>query len=290
MVAARPKPTDAPTRTQCGSAALLRGIETDCEEGPLRPGRCSGSQPVRNSGAKREPTPWHSNVTRWRVQIAPDDGQGRVNPATAHEKITALAAAPTSAIVRHNCGHSTVYSEQIHSRSLPMIRPLLHSIVRRFEKRYGYDATYMHEIADTSVGAFMKLGTGAGHEHPSRGRLARCAVRRAHHRGAFRRLRTVRATRRQHGAGGRRRTGDGARHRRARCGTDVERRRYSACGSPTLCWRTSRTTTARGGGACAFRGEGTGDARLFDRCNAHLSDDEARARPRTRLRAPARWR
>ncbi len=39
-----------------------------------------------------------------------------------------------------------------------MIRPLLHSIVRRFEKRYGYDATYMHEIADTSVGAFMKLG------------------------------------------------------------------------------------------------------------------------------------
>ena len=38
-----------------------------------------------------------------------------------------------------------------------MIRPLLHSIVQRFEKRYGYDATYMHEIADTSVGAFMKL-------------------------------------------------------------------------------------------------------------------------------------
>ena len=39
-----------------------------------------------------------------------------------------------------------------------MIRPLLHSIIRRFEKRYAYDATYMHEIADTSVGAFMKLG------------------------------------------------------------------------------------------------------------------------------------
>jgi hypothetical protein len=39
-----------------------------------------------------------------------------------------------------------------------MIRRLLHSLIRRFEKRYGYDATYLHEIADTSVGAFMKLG------------------------------------------------------------------------------------------------------------------------------------
>lgn len=39
-----------------------------------------------------------------------------------------------------------------------MIRPLLHSVIRRFETRYGYDATYMHEIADTSVGAFVKLG------------------------------------------------------------------------------------------------------------------------------------
>ena len=39
-----------------------------------------------------------------------------------------------------------------------MIRRLLHTIIRRIEKRYDYDATYMHEIADTSVGAFMKLG------------------------------------------------------------------------------------------------------------------------------------
>ncbi len=39
-----------------------------------------------------------------------------------------------------------------------MIRRLLHSIIRRFEKRYGYDATYLHEVADISVGAFMKLG------------------------------------------------------------------------------------------------------------------------------------
>jgi hypothetical protein len=39
-----------------------------------------------------------------------------------------------------------------------MIRPMLHSVIRRFEQRYGYDATYMHEIADASVGAFVKLG------------------------------------------------------------------------------------------------------------------------------------
>jgi hypothetical protein len=38
-----------------------------------------------------------------------------------------------------------------------MIRPILHSVIRRFEKRFGYDATYMHEIADASVGAFVKL-------------------------------------------------------------------------------------------------------------------------------------
>lgn len=39
-----------------------------------------------------------------------------------------------------------------------MIRSILHSIIRRFEARYGYDATYMHEIADASVPAFFKLG------------------------------------------------------------------------------------------------------------------------------------
>src|SRR5262245_57000334 len=38
-----------------------------------------------------------------------------------------------------------------------MIRSLLHAVTRAFERRYDYDATYMHEIADTSVGAFAKL-------------------------------------------------------------------------------------------------------------------------------------
>src|SRR3954469_8904271 len=38
-----------------------------------------------------------------------------------------------------------------------MIRPLLHSTIRTFERRYGYDATYMHEIADRSIPAFVKL-------------------------------------------------------------------------------------------------------------------------------------
>ncbi len=38
-----------------------------------------------------------------------------------------------------------------------MIRSILHSVVRRFERQFDYDATYMHDIADTSVGAFLKL-------------------------------------------------------------------------------------------------------------------------------------
>ncbi len=38
-----------------------------------------------------------------------------------------------------------------------MIRKLLHRTIGAFERRYDYDATYMHEIADTSVGAFIKL-------------------------------------------------------------------------------------------------------------------------------------
>jgi hypothetical protein len=38
-----------------------------------------------------------------------------------------------------------------------MIRSILHRVIRRFEARYGYDATYMHEIADRSVPAFYKL-------------------------------------------------------------------------------------------------------------------------------------
>jgi len=38
-----------------------------------------------------------------------------------------------------------------------MIRSILHRVIRSFERRYDYDATYMREIADASVGAFMKL-------------------------------------------------------------------------------------------------------------------------------------
>jgi alkylhydroperoxidase family enzyme len=38
-----------------------------------------------------------------------------------------------------------------------MIRSLLHRTIGRFERRYGYDAAYMHEILDTSVAAFIKL-------------------------------------------------------------------------------------------------------------------------------------
>ena len=38
-----------------------------------------------------------------------------------------------------------------------MIRSLLHRTIGRFERRYGYDAAYMHEILDASVGAFVKL-------------------------------------------------------------------------------------------------------------------------------------
>jgi alkylhydroperoxidase family enzyme len=38
-----------------------------------------------------------------------------------------------------------------------MIRWLLHRTIRGFERRYDYDATYMHEILDASLAAFLKL-------------------------------------------------------------------------------------------------------------------------------------
>jgi hypothetical protein len=38
-----------------------------------------------------------------------------------------------------------------------MIRSILHRVIRRFEARYGYDAAYMHDIADASVPAICKL-------------------------------------------------------------------------------------------------------------------------------------
>ncbi len=38
-----------------------------------------------------------------------------------------------------------------------MIRAILHRSIAKFERHYDYDATYMHEILDSSVGAFVKL-------------------------------------------------------------------------------------------------------------------------------------
>lgn len=38
-----------------------------------------------------------------------------------------------------------------------MVRSILHRTIRRFERHYGYDGTYMHEILDASIGAFLKL-------------------------------------------------------------------------------------------------------------------------------------
>jgi len=38
-----------------------------------------------------------------------------------------------------------------------MIRALLHRTIRGFERRYDYDATYMHEILEASLPAFVKL-------------------------------------------------------------------------------------------------------------------------------------
>jgi hypothetical protein len=39
-----------------------------------------------------------------------------------------------------------------------MVKWLLHRKLRAFEREHGYDATYMHEILDTDVGAFLKFG------------------------------------------------------------------------------------------------------------------------------------
>jgi hypothetical protein len=37
-----------------------------------------------------------------------------------------------------------------------MFKAYLHRYLRGFEKRYSYDATYMHELTDTSTGAFVR--------------------------------------------------------------------------------------------------------------------------------------
>jgi hypothetical protein len=38
-----------------------------------------------------------------------------------------------------------------------MVRSIFHRVIDRFGKRYDYDATYMHELLDTSWPAFLKL-------------------------------------------------------------------------------------------------------------------------------------
>jgi len=38
-----------------------------------------------------------------------------------------------------------------------MIRSILHRYIRGFERRYGYDGTYMHELADISSAAFGRF-------------------------------------------------------------------------------------------------------------------------------------
>ena len=40
-----------------------------------------------------------------------------------------------------------------------MIKWLLHRNVRGMESKYGYDATYMHELADESLSAFLRFAT-----------------------------------------------------------------------------------------------------------------------------------
>jgi hypothetical protein len=39
-----------------------------------------------------------------------------------------------------------------------MLKWLIHRKLRTFEKAYGYDASYMHEVLDLDLGAFLKFG------------------------------------------------------------------------------------------------------------------------------------
>jgi len=39
-----------------------------------------------------------------------------------------------------------------------MLKWMIHRKLRRFEKAYGYDASYMHEVLDLDIGAFFKFG------------------------------------------------------------------------------------------------------------------------------------
>ncbi len=39
-----------------------------------------------------------------------------------------------------------------------MLKWLLHRKLRAFEREHGYDSSYMHELLDTDLGAFLKFG------------------------------------------------------------------------------------------------------------------------------------
>src|ERR1700744_3555397 len=39
-----------------------------------------------------------------------------------------------------------------------MLKWFFHKYISRIERRYGYDATYMHELADISPDAFRRFG------------------------------------------------------------------------------------------------------------------------------------
>lgn len=43
-----------------------------------------------------------------------------------------------------------------------MLKWLLHRKVRAFERQHGYDASYMHELLDTDLGAFVKFARATG--------------------------------------------------------------------------------------------------------------------------------
>ena len=43
-----------------------------------------------------------------------------------------------------------------------MVKWLLHRKLRAFEREHGYDATYMHELLDTDLGAFLKFERAVG--------------------------------------------------------------------------------------------------------------------------------
>ena len=43
-----------------------------------------------------------------------------------------------------------------------MLKWMIHRRLRAFEREHGYDASYMHEVLDRDVGAFLKFGRATG--------------------------------------------------------------------------------------------------------------------------------